>query len=237
MIKAAIGREGADRREGAAEPHRHRIPLGLILLSQGWITHLQLQRALEAQRTRGTGRIGEWLISECGLEAKYVTRGLSVQWSCPVLTSDGFSPQAMAMVMPRMFITEGILPLRIAGSKILYLGFQDHLDASLAFAMERMTGLRIESGMVAEAEFAAARGRLLECSFPVAYGKMVADSESLAAHLGMVLEHSQAVASKLVRVHRHYWLRVWTDQGARAAAGSVPVRVKDVSDFLFTIGT
>ena len=45
------------------------------MLAQGWITHPQLQKALEAQRENGTGRIGDWLISECGLEAEQITRG------------------------------------------------------------------------------------------------------------------------------------------------------------------
>ena len=51
MIQAAIAREGAPGRTKVdAAPHRHRVPLGLILLAQGWITHPQLQHALEAQR-------------------------------------------------------------------------------------------------------------------------------------------------------------------------------------------
>jgi hypothetical protein len=237
MIRAAIVREGTARRRSAVlEPHRHRVPLGLILLSQGWITHPQLQKALEAQRRKGTGRIGDWLVSECGLDVERVTRALGVQWNCPVLTSDGFSPQAMAMVLPRVFVKEyGILPLRIAGGKILYLGFKANLDASVAFATERMSGLRIESGVVPEGEFEAARSRLLECSFPAAYGKAVPDSDALAAHVAMVLEQRQAVRSKLVRLHQYYWLRVWTSPDSRVGVGSVPERLEEVSDFLFTI--
>ena len=238
MIQAAIAREGAPgRTTGNAVPHRHRVPLGLILLAQGWITHPQLQRALEAQREQRGEKIGDLLVAECGLDEERVTRGLSVQWNCPVLTTDGFSPQSMAMVLPRLFIKDyGILPLRVAGGRILYLGFRDRLDASLAFAAERMSGLRIESGVVAEAEFAAVRQRLIESEFPEAYGKAVPDSDALAARIASVLEQRQGGASKLVRLHQHYWLRVWTPTGARAALGSAALRLPDVSDFLFSIG-
>jgi hypothetical protein len=238
MIKAAIVREGsAGRLSLAAAPHRHRIPLGLILLAQGWITHPQLQQALEAQRRQGDGRIGDWLVAECGLGSECVTRGLSVQWNCPVLTTDGFSAQTMALVLPRLFVKDyGILPLRIAGNKLLYLGFRDRLDASLAFAAERMSGLRIESGLVAEGEFEATRSRLLACAFPPAYGKAVPDSDALAAQVAVVLEQSQATASKLVRLHQHYWLRVWTNPGTRAVLGGATARLEDIQDFLFTIG-
>ena len=65
------------------------MPLGLVLLAQGWITHPQLQAALEAQKASGQGRIGDWLQQSCGLPEERVTRGLGVQWSCPVLALDG----------------------------------------------------------------------------------------------------------------------------------------------------
>jgi hypothetical protein len=237
MLRAAIAREGtAGPASRSVAPHRHRVPLGLVLLAQGWITHPQLQRALEGQRARG-GRIGDWLVAECGLDAERVTRGLSVQWNCPVLRTEGFSPQAMALVLPRMFLREfGMVPLRVAGGRILYLGFRDRLDASLAFAVERMSGLRVETGVVAEEPFEAARGRLLECSFPATYGKAVADTDALAAQMAAVLEQRQAAASRLVRLHQYYWLRLWTEAGSKAVVGSAGARREDVSDFLFRIG-
>ena len=53
--------------------------------------------------------------------------------------------------MPRLFVDAfGALPLRVAAGKILYLGFEDRLDPVLALAVERMTGLRVESGLVQE---------------------------------------------------------------------------------------
>jgi hypothetical protein len=218
-------------------PHRHRLPLGLILLSQGWITHPQLQRALEAQRANGRGRIGEWLVQECGLEAERVTRGLSLQWGCPVLGTEGYSPQAMALVLPRAILRDyAVLPLRVAGSQILYLGFRDQLDASAAFAAERMSGLRIVSGLVPEAEFQAARQRLLECTFPAAYHRAVPDSNALAAEIAAVLEQRQAIASRLVRLHRYYWLRLWRTPRVGRRAGGVPAQAEEVIDLLFTLG-
>src|ERR1700748_3372513 len=92
MVRAAVRREQGESGVTASmlSPHRHRVPLGLLMLAQGWITHPQLQRALAAQRESGSGKIGEWLLSECGVEAELVTRGLSMQWGCPVLTHGGF---------------------------------------------------------------------------------------------------------------------------------------------------
>jgi Type II secretion system (T2SS), protein E, N-terminal domain len=148
MVRAAVRGEQSDGTSHVAF-HRHRVPLGLVMLAQGWITHPQLQSALAAQRESGSGRIGDWLIRECGVEADKITRGLSLQWGCPVLTTEGFSPETMSLVMPRIFVEEfEVLPLRVAGSRILYLGSSNRLDAATALALEQMTELKVESGVV-----------------------------------------------------------------------------------------
>jgi len=236
MVKAAIAREVGDgRRDGVEVQHQHRVPLGLLMLSQGWITHPQLQRALEAQRYQGAGRIGQWLISECGLQPEAVTRGLSVQWGCPVLTTEGFSPTSMAMALPRVFIEKfGILPLRVAGSKILYVGFEDRLDASSAFAVEQMNGLRTESGVVAEERFREAKERLLGCKFAPLTECRVPDGDTLAKAIATVIDQRSTAASRLVRLRGYYWLRAWTRKDA--VGGGLPAKSHDASDYLFTIG-
>jgi hypothetical protein len=237
MVQAAVRRElGDSGTSTVAAPHRHRVPLGLLMLAQGWITHPQLQKALAAQRESGTGRIGEWLMSECGLEADQVVRGLSMQWGCPVLTIEGFSPENMALVMPRVFAEEfGILPLRVAGSRILYLGFADRLDASAAFAMEQMTELKVESGVVEAAQFEVARERLLASEGVEMKLETTKDKDTMAARITAILEQKQPIASRLVRLHHYYWLRLWLERGVFGKAGSVPVTHEDVVDYVFTI--
>lgn len=239
MARSAIKRELGDGIVGAAAavPHRHRVPLGLLMLSQGWITHPQLRRALEAQRENGTGRIGDWLQSECGVEARLITRGLSMQWNCPVLTTEGFSPKAMSLAIPKLFVEEfGLLPLRVAGSRILYLGFDDRLDAAAAFAVEKMTELKVESGLVEGGQFQAARSGLLECRGVEMKLEAVADRDTLAARMTAILEQKQPVASRLVRVHQYYWMRMWLESGAVGKVGSLPKTGEDVSDIVFTVG-
>ena len=224
MTIAAIQRELGDGTESTvAVPHRHRVPLGLLMLSQGWITHSQLRKALDAQRASGTGRIGDWLQSECGLEADQVVRGLSMQWGCPVLTTEGFSPKAMELVVPRFFIERfGFVPLRVAGSRILYLGFEDRLDASAAFAIEKMTDLKVENGLVEERQLQAVRSRLLECEGVEAKLESVVDKDVLAARMTAILEQKQPVASQLVRLHQYYWLRIWLERGSLGKTGTLP---------------
>lgn len=243
MVRQAIAREigdgvldAADADADAAQ-HRHRIPLGLVLLGQGWITHPQLRKALEMQRLKGSGRIGQWLVSECGLRDEWITRGLSVQWNCPVLTTEGFSPETMARAIPRPFIEEyGILPVRIAARRILYVGFQDHLDASSAFAVEQMSGLRTECGVIGETRYRKARELVLGCR-PVELKRVsVADRDALARSIERAIDHRKPISSRLVRLHKYYWLRLWQEsEGSPRAARQIPAP-GEAADFLFTIG-
>jgi Type II secretion system (T2SS), protein E, N-terminal domain len=236
MVKAAVNRELGEGEEVTA-PHRHRVPLGLVMLAQGWITHPQLRQALEAQRANGSGRIGDWLVAECGLETEQITRGLSMQWSCPVLSMKGFEPEAMALAVPRIIVEEfGVLPLRVAGHRILYLAFEDRLDASAALAVEQMTELKVESGLMDGAQFIEARATLLQSDAVEANLEAATSTASLAARITAILEQKQPVAARLVRLHQYYWLRVWLESGVMGSNGSLPRTNEDVSDHIFTIG-
>jgi hypothetical protein len=155
-----------------------------------------------------------------------------------VLTTEGFSPEAMALVVPRMFVEKfGLLPLRVAGSRILYLGFGDRLDASVAFAAEQMTELKVESGVVEGASFEAARSRLLACDGVETKLVAAEDKDAMAAKITAILEQKQPIASRLVRLHQYYWLRMWLESGALGKAGNLPATSEDVKDYVFSAGT
>jgi hypothetical protein len=237
MVRASVRRElteGGSVQENT--PHRHRVPLGLVLLAQGWITHPQLQTALESQRASGEGRIGDWLV-QGGLEEDRITRGLGVQWNCPVLSSEGFTPDTMALVMPKRFISEfGMLPLRLAGSSILYVAFEDKMDAAGALALEQMTGMKVESGLLRRDQFVAVRARLLEAAGVPVMMDVAPDADTLAAKVAKLVDLAQPLASRLVRIHQYYWLRVWLESGAISGIGNLPASMEDVQDYLFTIG-
>ena len=238
LVKAAVRREIGDGVRGDRDaPHKHRVPLGLVLLAQGWISHPQLQTALEAQRATGRGRIGDWLTQSCGLAEDRIARGLGVQWSCPVLTTDGFSPTAMAVVMPKRLIAEfGLVPLRIAGSTLLYLAFEERMDAAVALGVEQMCGLKVESGLLAATQFQEVRAAVLGADGVPAHIRPVADRDALTAGIVRVLEKSQPVATRLVRIHQYYWLRIWLEAGATRGVANVPPGPEDVEDHLFLVG-
>jgi hypothetical protein len=217
-VEAALRRE-MDARGAAREPHRHRIPLGLAMLEQGWITNGELRTALAAQRAAGSGRLGEWLVRQRSSSEELVTRALGLQWGCPVLSMDFHNPEDLTALLPRLFIDAfGALPLRVAAGKILYLGFEDRVDPALALAVERMTGLRIEAGLVQSSFFRPAHTRALESRFPPVELIEAATEQALAVALAKALEESRPVEARLVRIHDCIWLRIWR----RCQAGPVP---------------
>ncbi len=235
LVEAAVRREtGEPERWDGASPHRHRVPLGLVLLAQGWITHPQLQSALQAQRASGEGRIGDWLTRSCGLEEERIARGLGMQWSCPVLSTEGFSPAAMAPVLPKRFIAEfGLLPMRVAGSRLLYMAFEERMDAATALGVEQMSGLKVESGLLAGSQFHAARAALLAAEAVPVRMQAVADRDALTRGIASALQEHQPLASRLVRVHRYYWLRMWLESGALGGVSNIPPSTEDMRDVLF----
>jgi hypothetical protein len=219
-------------RGAAQESHRHRIPLGLLMLEQGWITSSQLRQALDAQRQAGGGRLGGWLVRREGVREQLVTRALGVQWSCPVLPLEFHDAEALAVLLPRLFVDAfGALPLRVAAGKLLYLGFEDRLDPVVALAVERMTGLHVESGLVQESLFGPAHTRMLKSKFsPVEL--IEAASEPAAVHaLARSIERTRPVQSRLVRVHECLWLRMWL----KHQTGPMPER-GSTEDLICSIG-
>jgi hypothetical protein len=231
LVAAALSRE-LEGGGGAQQGHRHRIPLGLLMLEQGWLSAGQLRRALDAQRGAGSGRLGHWLTRREGVSEQLVTRALGLQWSCPVLPAEFNDAEALAVLLPRLFVEAlGALPLRLAAGRLLYLGFEDRLDPVAALAVERMSGLRVECGLVRESLFGPAHRRMLSARFPSADLIEAGSEPALARALAGAIERARPVASRLARVHEYLWLRMWRE----AQTGPIPER-NSIQDLICWIG-
>jgi hypothetical protein len=232
-VEAAIRREWEGRVATPSENRGHRIPLGLVMLEQGWISAVQLKRAVEAQRTSGGGRLGGWLVRREGVREELVTRALGLQWSCPVLAVDQHDPEAMTAFLPRLFVDAfGALPLRAAAGKLLYLGFEERLDPALSLAVERMTGMRVESGLMQGSLFRAAHTRLLAARFPPVELIEAASEPAAAQAIARAVEKVRPMDARLVRTHDCLWLRMWT----RPPTGPYP-DPSSLRDLICSIGS
>jgi hypothetical protein len=226
---------GAVRREldgwvQDVEPYRHRLPLGLLMLEQGWITSQQLRRAVEAQRNAGELRIGEWLVKQGATTEALVSRALSHQWGCPVLSFGELT--TIHELLPRLFVEAfGALPLKDASGRIAYLGFEQSVDTALAFAVEKMAGKRVESGIVPSSSYSETMAGIPNQTFPESQ-VAEATSDYAAAHLlAKSIERAQPAFSRLVRVHDWLWLRMVL----KGQSASVPDRAS-MRDVMCRVG-
>ena len=97
-------------------------------------------------------------------------------------------------------------------------------------------GFKVESGVVEGSQFEAAQGLLLACDGVEMRLQAAKDKDTMAAKITAILEQQQPIASRLVRLHQYYWLRLWLEHGALGKVGTLPVANEDIRDYVFTIG-
>jgi hypothetical protein len=233
-VRSAVRRESA---MGDAAPYRHRIPLGLLLVDQGQITPEQLQEAgLHREPGGATAadslRLGRWLVDSGILSETALARALSAQWNCPVF-SGAFRPRDVASALPRFLSAElGALPLRVTGGRLLSLAFRTQISRSLAYALERMLGLRVFSGIMRDSEFREAQAQFLDTPGPRAHLLETSSRDALVGEVVRRIEEQGPAEARLVEVHDAWWLRLWR----RPPAGRGLPASDDVEDILCTVG-
>ena len=137
---------------------RHRIPLGLLMLSRGQLTNQQLQSALDAQQSSGNRRLGEWLEKLGFATEQQVTAALGLQWACPVLVHGERRDAGCAGILPyRLLETFRMVPLLfVEATRTFYLAFSDGIDYPVLYALEQMLNCRTEACLVSRTTMDAA---------------------------------------------------------------------------------
>lgn len=122
----------------------HRLPLGLVLLSQGDITGEQLRQALDRQRAAKRGRIGEWLVEMGVVTEAQVTAALAAQQGCPLFPLP--EPQRLPerMYWPEPLVERyGAAPVfHDPVQSSLYVGFRERVDHGFLLSVEQMLRCR-----------------------------------------------------------------------------------------------
>jgi hypothetical protein len=188
-----------------------RMPLGLILLSRGWITHRELQEALAAQRCAGTGRIGEWLGRLHGISEATIAKALGIQWNCAVVRSGApgieFAPSLIPAFLCRRY---GLALLRQGPAAIFYLAGRYCAEHAASRAVEHMLGMPVQATFLEDGAWNAAE---LDAGESV---ESHAGRDGVAASVAELVERSRPANARLVRMHDHLWLRMWLRGRERA---------------------
>jgi hypothetical protein len=127
-----------------AGPPPNRIPLGLLMVARGWLTHEQVARALAAQEAAHKGQIGDWFEKLGFATEREVTSALALQWGCPVATSLD-SPYTSAFDPIPLGILEAfqMLPIHFnSATNTIYIAFGQRVDHAALYAIEKFLGCR-----------------------------------------------------------------------------------------------
>jgi hypothetical protein len=119
----------------------HRVPLGLLMLSRGYVDEEQLKRALQAQRDSGTGRLGEWLRHLGAVTEEQVTQILGFQWSIPIFPlnkSRQYLECSHLVPLPLLEVAEMVPVHYIPSSHHLYVAFVDRINYTALYSVEKM---------------------------------------------------------------------------------------------------
>jgi hypothetical protein len=191
---------------------RHRIPLGLLLISRQQLTVSQLRAALAAQHSAGYGRIGEWLQHLGFSSEQQITAALARQWSCPVLRSNSFVPATSEAVrMPFTLLRWRFMaPLDfVSSTATLYMAFGGELHHSCLYAMEQMLGCHTEACLVAPSVLQRYLATLPETrgESEVVFER-VADPAELARIVSSYGARLGASEIRLAACGPHLWIRL-----------------------------
>jgi hypothetical protein len=190
----------------------HRIPLGLLLLSRHHISAEQLRSALDAQRSAGHGRIGEWLREFGFVGEEQVTAALARQWSCPVLLETSGQHRSGAFPQIPLILLERFRMIEIdyvASSATLYIAFAEGVDHGVLYAIEQMTGCHTEPCMTLPRRV---RARLQELAIRRAENEVVFDRVSDHAEVCRIIRsycaRLRASEIRFANCGPFYWVRL-----------------------------
>jgi hypothetical protein len=100
----------------------------------------------------------------------------------------------------------------------------------VSFAIERISGLRVEPGLVPRSSFEEAHRRMLGAAYPrIELLEAVSESPLIRALTGAV-ERAKPVQARLVRIHDCLWLRMWL----QPQVGAVP-EISGVEDVICSL--
>jgi hypothetical protein len=218
MIADAV-RSQIESWEPAPAERPLRMPLGLILLSRGWISHRELQEALAAQRRAQNGRIGEWLHRLHGVSEETITKALGIQWNCTVLPSGMPGLEFARWLIPAFLRNRyGLVLLRQGSDRALYLAGKYRAEHAAARAMEHMLQEPVHAAFLEDSAW-----RLAETDAADTTELHLSGRDGVVACIRELIEQFRPSDARLVRVHDHLWLRMWL-----RGRGNHPMRIRDM---------
>jgi len=194
----------------------NRIPLGLLMVARGKLTHLELRAALEAQRRARYGKIGDW-VEKLGFASEQdVTSALALQWGCPVLSS--FDPSTIhspGNIPLPILESFQMLPFNyVASTNTLFLAFGERVDHAALYAIEKILDCRTQPCVARRKLVAHQLESMRQFNHPRDVEFLTRDLTEMSRITSSYLARLRPEEVRLSRIGRFIWLRLKT----RAAA-------------------
>jgi hypothetical protein len=188
----------------------NRIPLGLLMVARGKLTHLEVRAALEAQRRARYGKIGEWFEKLGFATEQDVTTALALQWGCPVVSS--FDPSTVdspgSIPLPILEAFQ-MLPFNYAAStNTLSLAFGERVDHAALYAIEKILECRTRPCVAGRKSIARQLEfmRQMNCQGDVEF--VTRDLNEMSRITSSYVTRLSPEEVRLSRVGRFIWLRL-----------------------------
>jgi type IV pilus assembly protein PilB len=130
----------------------NRKRLGEMLLDEGWVTHEDLEAAMEIQKGEG-GRLGRILVDRDLVAEGTLLDVLSRQLGLPVLdlSRAGTDPDAVSLISYSVAKRYRALPLE-KRDRVLHVAMVEPQDTEAVQALEFASGMRIRAGLCSSRE-------------------------------------------------------------------------------------
>jgi hypothetical protein len=133
--------------------HPERMPLGLFLVSRGFLTSEQLREATNQQRETA-GDIGDLLVGHGAVTEKQVTVSRAEQWGCPVFALPKQGVSSAIHIPPTLVQLYFVVPLHyVVATNLLLVGFVHGVDYALLYAIERIAGCKTQACFITRSDF------------------------------------------------------------------------------------
>lgn len=198
------------------DPKPNRLPLGLVLLSQGDITDRQLREALELQSKSKSGKLGEWLVKMGAVSEQQVTTALAVQQGCPVFPAREYQslPATMHWPDPLVHSYRAVPVFYNRAQSSLYVGFVERISHALLYSLEQMLRCRTQPCIVPSSTYE----RQLEWQTRSVEGETVVINQRLngiemTQTIGNYAQQVRAERCSLTCCEDHLWTRLERSNG------------------------
>jgi len=197
------------RRERVMARTASRLPIGLLLMSRGEISHEDLKKALQIQRKTGM-RIGDCIRQIGTVTESAITAALAAQWACPVFPAASVDP-ALASLVPLVLLeTYHMIPVHFGDSgKKLFVGFSEGVDYSVLYGMEQLLNCHTEACMIPSTTLTEALAQQQSREQP---DDVVIESHASAAEIArMTTSYAQQIEAGEIRyaaIGDFVWVRL-----------------------------